>query len=183
MAVAQAAVRMQADLDDAGMQSVMQEVRQVSHDLASGVLIKFGLVSALRELAEGIQSAGNMGVNFYDAGFDERIDSRTEIALYRISQELITNVLKHAQARTIRVTATHDEQCISIAVEDDGVGFEVEKATKSGRGLSNLRQRAALLDAMLEFESRPGATRACLRLPISRPAPGRTDDTDVSAPS
>jgi signal transduction histidine kinase len=55
---------------------------------------------------------------------------------------------------------------IAIAVEDDGVGFDVADATRSGRGLANLRQRAALLEAKLEIESRPVATRVCLRLPV-----------------
>jgi signal transduction histidine kinase len=86
--------------------------------------------------------------------------------ILRIVQEILTNILKHAHARSIRVTATHDERYISIAVEDDGVGFDVKKAATAGRGLSNLRQRAMLLNATLEFESRPGATRVCLRLPI-----------------
>lgn len=89
--------------------------------------------------------------------------------ILRIVQEILTNVLKHAHARSIRVAATHDDACISIAVEDDGVGFDVEQAARSGRGLANLRHRAALLGADLKLESRPGATRVCLRLPIQPP--------------
>jgi signal transduction histidine kinase len=87
--------------------------------------------------------------------------------ILRSVQEILTNILKHARARTIRLTATHDDTHISIAVEDDGVGFDVDKAAHSGRGLANLRQRAALLNAVLQFASRPGGgTRVCLQLPI-----------------
>lgn len=87
--------------------------------------------------------------------------------ILRIVQEILTNVLKHARAKTIRLTATHDDAQIAIAVEDDGIGFDVDKAARAGRGLANLRQRAALLNAVLQFESRPGGgTRVCLRLPI-----------------
>jgi signal transduction histidine kinase len=86
--------------------------------------------------------------------------------ILRIVQEILTNVLKHARAQTIRLTAAHDDTHISIAVEDDGVGFDVDKAVHAGRGLANLRQRAALLNALLQFESRPGGTRVCLQLPI-----------------
>jgi signal transduction histidine kinase len=86
--------------------------------------------------------------------------------ILRIVQEVLTNILKHAHAKTIRVSVDHVADAIAIAVEDDGVGFDVADATRSGRGLANLRQRAALLEAKLEIESRPGATRVCLRLPV-----------------
>jgi signal transduction histidine kinase len=86
--------------------------------------------------------------------------------ILRIVQEILTNILKHARAQTIRLTVTHDDTHISIAVEDDGVGFDVDRAANSGRGLANLRQRATLLHATLQFESRPGRTRVCLRLPV-----------------
>lgn len=88
--------------------------------------------------------------------------------ILRIVQEILTNILKHARAKSIRLSATHDETYISIGVEDDGVGFDVDQAASAGRGLANLRQRAALLNAVLQFESRPGGgTRVCLRLPIA----------------
>jgi signal transduction histidine kinase len=89
--------------------------------------------------------------------------------ILRIVQEILTNVLKHARASTIRLAATHDAEFITIAVEDDGIGFDVERAGP-GRGLANLRQRAAALGAGLVIESRPGATRVRLRLPIAVPA-------------
>jgi signal transduction histidine kinase len=149
--------------------SVMQEVRQVSHDLASGVLIKFGLVSALRELAEGIQSAGNMGVNFYDAGFDERIDSRTEIALYRISQELITNVLKHAQATEMSIYLSRYEDHLSLIIEDDGRGFDPGNAS-GGIGTDNIRSRVNQLHGSVQYDSAPG--RGCtVTIEIPNPQP------------
>jgi signal transduction histidine kinase len=91
--------------------------------------------------------------------------------ILRIVQEILTNVLKHAHARTIRFAATHDDEFIVISVEDDGVGFDVGR-DGGGRGLSNLRQRAAALGAALDLESRPGATRVWLKLPIRRPVAG-----------
>ncbi|HET9863461.1 MAG TPA: sensor histidine kinase [Steroidobacteraceae bacterium] len=90
--------------------------------------------------------------------------------ILRSVQEILTNVLKHARARTIRLTATHDAEFVTIEVQDDGIGFDVALAG-AGRGLSNLRQRAATLGARLEIDSRPGATRVRLRLPL-RMSPG-----------
>jgi signal transduction histidine kinase len=86
--------------------------------------------------------------------------------ILRIVQEILTNILKHARAQTIRLTVTNDATHISIAVEDDGVGFDVDKAATSGRGLTNLKQRATLLNATLQFESRPRPTRLCRRVPV-----------------
>jgi signal transduction histidine kinase len=88
--------------------------------------------------------------------------------ILRSVQEILTNVLKHARARTIRLTATHDEEFVTIEVQDDGIGFDVAQAGP-GRGLSHLRQRAATLGARLEIDSRAGATRVRLRLPLHMP--------------
>lgn len=88
--------------------------------------------------------------------------------ILRIVQEILTNVLKHAHAKSIRVAAIREGDNVVVAVEDDGVGFDVAGLIQPGRGLANMRQRAALLGATLEVESRAGATRVCLRLPIRR---------------
>ncbi|HEU4589719.1 MAG TPA: sensor histidine kinase, partial [Steroidobacteraceae bacterium] len=78
--------------------------------------------------------------------------------ILRIVQEILTNVLKHARASTLRIAARHDDDFVTIEVEDDGIGFDTT-GPSSGRGLSHLRQRAAALGARLEIDSRPGATR------------------------
>jgi signal transduction histidine kinase len=135
--------------------NVVKEVRQVSHDLASGVLMKFGVVSALKDLNEGIESSGNMKVNLYTHGLDERLDHRTEISLYRITQELISNVLKHAQAKEINVHLNRQDGHISLMVEDDGIGFDPKKAS-GGIGMRNIRSRVTQAHGTIFFDSSPG---------------------------
>ncbi|MCY7408872.1 MAG: sensor histidine kinase [Chitinophagales bacterium] len=120
------------------LDDVVKEVRRVSHDLASGVLIKFGIVPALKDLCDSIGSAGNVKVNFFSAGFEERVDSRIEISFYRITQELITNILKHARANEINIHLSRFETHLLLLVEDDGVGFDTAKAFE-GIGMKNIR--------------------------------------------
>jgi signal transduction histidine kinase len=89
--------------------------------------------------------------------------------ILRMMQEIFTNVLKHAHAKTITVSITHDAECIEITASDDGIGFDVANAGRGGHGLGNLRQRTAILKGTLALQAAPGATRVTLRLPI-RPA-------------
>jgi signal transduction histidine kinase len=134
---------------------VMKEVRRVSHDLASGVLIRFGIVSALAELCRSIESAGSIKVNFFSGGFEERIDHKTEISLYRITQELLTNILKHANAREINIHLNRYETLLSLGVEDDGVGFDTSKDF-DGIGMSNIKARVNQIQGSVFFDSSPG---------------------------
>ncbi|MGB3077133.1 MAG: ATP-binding protein, partial [Chitinophagales bacterium] len=149
-------------LDDA-----VNEVRQVSHDLASGVLVKFGLVDAIHDLCNTIQSAGGVEVNFITAGLDSRLDHKIEIALYRSVQELISNILKYAGAKEITIYFHRQEEWLSLMVEDDGIGFDPEKKS-SGTGISNVRSRINLLNGITLFDTSPG--RGCtvtIKIPIS----------------
>ncbi|HYV92324.1 MAG TPA: sensor histidine kinase [Chitinophagales bacterium] len=145
---------------------VVKEVRQVSHDLASGVLMKFGVVSAIRDLSDTIQSSGKMKVGFYPHGMDERLDHRTEISIYRITQELISNILKHAQASEINIHLTRQDRVISLMVQDDGVGFDPGKAS-GGIGMRNMRSRVTQMNGTIFFDSSPGkACTVIVELPI-----------------
>jgi signal transduction histidine kinase len=125
------------------------------------------LLATLRFRLEGrLQAAGLRLVwdveNVPSLGW---LNPALSLHILRIVQEILTNVLKHARASTLRIAATHDGDFVTIEVEDDGVGFDVARPS-AGRGLSHLRQRAAALGARLEIDSRPGATRVRLRLPL-----------------
>ena len=79
------------------------EVRKVAHDMVSGVLMKFGLISALKNLCNSVQSTGQLRMELIDFGLDERLDYDYEINIYRIVQELLSNVLKHAEATEMSI--------------------------------------------------------------------------------
>lgn len=85
------------------------------------------------------------------------MEQNVEIVLYRIIQELLTNVIKHADAQTILVQLVQENDRFNLTVEDDGKGFDISHLTlKGGTGLENIKARAAYLDASLDIHSSPG---------------------------
>ena len=91
-------------------------------------------------------------------GFDEPFDGTTEVILYRVLQEAVNNVLKHAQADRLDISLLKDEEGnISLSIEDNGVGFDASSAqAKRGMGLNNLQSRINFLKGKVEFDSHPG---------------------------
>jgi signal transduction histidine kinase len=97
----------------------------------------------------------------------ERLPTRVETALFRITQEALTNVVKHADADTVRVTFARRERSVVLAVEDDGRGFSRAQSPGDGFGLVGMRERVASVNGAIEIESRPGAgTRLTVEIPV-----------------
>ena len=150
-------------LDDA-----YQEVRRIAHDMVSGVLTKFGLVPALQELARTISTNGKMNVKVITSGLGDRLDSKVEITLYRIIQELLSNILKHAKASEAIIQLTRLNGELNISVEDNGKGFNPEKI-KYGMGIKNMEARVQALDGSVFIDSGKGnGTTVMIDLPIER---------------
>ena len=108
-------------------------------------------------------------MNFEERGLSKRLPRDIEVAAYRIVQEALTNVARHADASHCRVSLQHLDSQLEITVEDNGAGFDVAGATESARGLGlvGMRERAALLSGRLSLESRThGGTRVNVRLPV-----------------
>jgi len=149
-------------LDDA-----CQEVREVSHNLLSGTLVKFGLVPALNELKTTINSAGELSVQLIETGLDTRLNNDIEITLYRIIQELLSNILKHADAEEVTIQLIQKKGNLHVMVEDDGIGFDQSKSLiNEGIGLKNIRSRVNYLKGELEIDSNKGGTTVLIDIPI-----------------
>lgn len=131
------------------------EVRKIAHDMASGVLTKFGLVPAVRDLKKVLEASGKITINIHEFGMDERLSSHQEITVYRIIQELVSNALKHARAKNIDIHFTKSEYMFSVIVEDDGVGFAQSDGGKKGIGLANIEKRANELGGSFTIDSSP----------------------------
>jgi signal transduction histidine kinase len=110
----------------------------------------------------------------------ERLTPEVETALYRIAQEALNNVAKHAQAASIAVVLERRAHQVSLIVEDDGVGFDAQQVFDGegkGLGLIGMRERAALFGGTVEIESQPNVgTTVAVRIPVP-PAP-ETEETD-----
>ena len=135
-------------LDDA-----CDEVRKISHNIASGVLTKFGLVPALEDLKGTLEESKKVKVEFIAHGLYDRLDNDVEIAIYRIIQELVSNILKHAEAENITIQIINREKDLHISVEDDGKGFDASKKEREGMGLKNVSTRVDSLDGELYIDS------------------------------
>lgn len=134
---------------------VANDIRAISHNLLPKILTDFGLEEALRTLCEKVEESKKLKVAFISSGFHERLDVVTELALYRVCQELINNTIKYAEAEktTIQLLKRHDE--INLMYEDDGKGFYPD-AVSGGLGMSNIQNRIKALAGEVDIDSQPG---------------------------
>ena len=149
---------------------LMGRVRDLSLDLRPAMLDDLGLLHALLWHFERYTTQTGVQVVFNHAGIgDERLESKIETAVYRIIQEALTNVARHAQAGEVRVNVSADAENLSIQVIDHGIGFlpEAALASASSSGLTGMRERAQLLGGTLSIEAAPGAgTKLTALLPL-----------------
>ena len=144
-----------------------EEVRKIANDLNSGVLSKFGLVAALEDLAATLNNTNQISVDFNAHGLDDRLNAETEVTIFRIVQELINNILKHASAKEITVQLLQSEKGLNIMVEDDGVGFDLKNQKNTGMGLNNVAHRVDKLYGLLNIDTSLGnGTTVTIDIPL-----------------
>lgn len=138
------------------VKTAYQETRQLSHDMMAFPLKDLGLEASFRALCSTINNSGKLHVDFdLHEGQALFIGTEKELHLYRILQELLQNVIKHARATAVTVQLTHAEGQATLLVEDNGRGFP-KKSLQEGLGLSNIRHRVERLSGTLDIDSRPG---------------------------
>jgi len=144
-----------------------QEVRTVSHNMMPNALLKAGLAAALREFIDKIDSHV-LTINFYTEGLHERISTNTETVLYRVVQECVNNVIKHAGATVLDISLIRDADGISATIEDNGKGFATTAVENiEGIGLKNIKSRISFLKGTIEWNSAPGSgTLVAIHVPI-----------------
>jgi signal transduction histidine kinase len=148
--------------------SALQDVRRLAVELRPAVLDDFGLVPALERLVDAFAEQSEVRVDFHSALGETRLPSDVETALYRVVQESLTNIVKHANAKHISVSLARRESGVAAVIEDDGAGFDQRTVREGGVGLLGMRERLALIDGRLEIESRPGAgTTVVAEVPLS----------------
>ncbi len=140
------------------LDSSIKEMRRVAHNMMPEALVKFGLDTALKDLCSDTQQSGALEVRYQSISMENaNVDQTTAITIYRIIQELINNVMKHAGARTAIVQVSKTNGAINITVEDDGKGFDSSMLDKSrGIGWSNIQSRVEFLKGKLDVQSAPG---------------------------
>jgi signal transduction histidine kinase len=146
----------------------LENVGRLAFSLRPATLDEFGLGPALKALGTGLEEQRGPRVEFeVDLPAGTRLSAKIETALFRITQEALTNVVKHAEANAVRISIAYRERSVVLAVEDDGRGFSRSQAPRSGFGLVGMRERAASVNGALGIESKPGAgTRLTVEIPV-----------------
>ena len=150
----------------------LEQIRELSLDLRPSMLDDLGLVPTLRWYIKRYASRVDIKAEFTANGLDVRFAPEVETTLYRVVQEALTNVARHAQATAVRLSLSQHEGRVYAVIEDDGAGFDVESvlnqnAPERGAGLLGIRERVALLDGDFEIDSRPGeGTRLSISIPL-----------------
>lgn len=143
------------------------EVRSISHQMIPRELEQFGLVPAVEGMLNLHLANAPLKVEFEHAGFGERIGEKIELVLFRVLQELVSNVIKHSEANQLTVQLIRLPQHVMLNVADNGVGFDTS-CKKSGIGLINMASRIEAVKGHLHFESAPGqGTTVTIRTPIA----------------
>jgi PAS domain S-box-containing protein len=153
------------------VEGALQHVRHLSLALRPSMLDDLGLVPALRWLSDQAATRSGLIVRLESAIPLSRLDPDLETACFRVVQEALTNVARHAGASEVRIGLAIDKDMLQLSVRDDGCGFDVkqmrQRATRGGSmGILGMQERASLLEGSLEIESRPGqGSELILRCP------------------
>jgi PAS domain S-box-containing protein len=152
---------------------IIETVRCIAHGLSPSQLQTLGLCAALKELIRNFSEKTLIPIRFDVEAIDNGLRPETEIVLYRIFQEALTNIYKHARAQTVWIDVRRQGNHLSISIRDDGQGFDTcsyrtsEPAVERGMGLSALELRSRMIGADLKISSQPGhGTEITLFVPI-----------------
>jgi PAS domain S-box-containing protein len=149
---------------------LLQRVRRMALDLRPGMLDDLGLIPALNWLFRDYQARTGESVFFEHSGLERRFSPRLEVSSYRIIQEALTNVIRHAGNKQVYIHVWVQEPFLCLEVLDHGVGFDLAwiQSMHASSGLSGMVERAHLLGGELRIQSSPGAgTRLTARLPVN----------------
>lgn len=134
------------------LQEAIREVRNISHDLMPEVLEGFGLKEAINQTCSNLHDRSGISVMFDHVDLELRYDQLVEVNLFRITQELLSNIQKHALCKKVFVSLIDHGESLNLTVEDDGVGFDMEQAS-NGIGLSNVISRVNTMNGQIDIES------------------------------
>jgi len=163
------------------LDGVIDDVRRLSRDLSPAIIEDLGLQSALKYLTNGFSKHYTVSHAFEAEDLDKLFQSEGQIIIYRIFQECLTNIAKHAGATEVSIAVKEHEGLITLMIEDNGIGFDPvsilsRRAPGRGLGLAALDERARMLGGTLEVWSQPGAgTRVTCIIPVDRAGKAQGD--------
>ncbi|WP_339816112.1 tetratricopeptide repeat protein [uncultured Imperialibacter sp.] len=139
------------------LDEAVTEVRRVSHNLSTGQVSRYGLVGSMEDLAATVNRSDSIKMKVLHFNLGERLPIELETGIYRIVQEMLANVLKHAQANEFTVQLSKTDNSVILTAEDDGKGFDYKEARKRGGiGLHNIDNRVKKFGGQFSVDSSPG---------------------------
>jgi PAS domain S-box-containing protein len=162
---------------------VIEHLRLLARELRPLLLRDLGLDGSLRSLADGMSSA-TLAVQTAFATTVPRLDEETEVSVYRIAQEALTNAVRHAGARSVVIELVASPDTLTLAVRDDGHGFDPAARPAVALGLASMEERALALGGRLDISAAPGAgTTVTLVCPLEVRIPGRFREPVAPSPT
>lgn len=150
--------------------NAINEIRNISRSLVPGSIGDLGIIESINDLVESIKATKKLHVEFYYEGqVDKLLDEKQKLMLFRIIQEQVNNVLKHAEARNLVIEFFVDDDAIDLTISDDGQGFELDKiSNKKGVGLYNIKSRTELFNGKVNIVTSPGnGCKLNINVPVS----------------
>ncbi len=134
---------------------VIQDVRNISHNLSPPGIELYGFLGALEELCESIEESGAFTININNRAGDlpDMLNQQKALSLYRVMQELLNNTIKHARAENVIIDFEVEGDDMLIGYSDDGIGMPVEEKMKRGMGISNIESRLGIIDALFSIDA------------------------------
>jgi PAS domain S-box-containing protein len=151
----------------------LEENRRIAYNLRPSDLDDLGLAAACRNFCKDVQARTSLDLKCAISALPENLPEATELNLFRIAQEGVTNIEKHARARTARLQITLQDKSLLLKIQDDGRGFHADTKKRNGKwrgiGLTNIRERAAALGGTCQVESAPKkGTCITVRVPLKK---------------
>jgi signal transduction histidine kinase len=134
-------------------QNGLTEARRALHSLRASPLEDLGLALAISDMAKSTAARSNLRLELEAQNHVENLSPEVEQCVYRIAQEAVANVARHAEATSLRVSLRHDSKALILTIADDGHGFDPYQVNEARYGLKGLRERAEMIGAALHVDS------------------------------
>lgn len=148
---------------------IIDEIHNISNDLIPSMLYDIGLEASIRNLVKEISQHTSISINFVNYKYNEELFIEAKLSIYRIIQEALNNIINHSQAKEANIQILKNPDFITLIIQDDGIGFDVENKNKIGKGLSNIYERTTALNGNIEIKSQYSkGTTISIKIPIEQ---------------
>jgi PAS domain S-box-containing protein len=148
--------------------TIITEVRNLSRSLVPSSINDLGLIASVNDLIESFRALGSFDIRFFATNtIEERMDDTVKLTIYRILQEQLNNIVRHAEAKNVMVEMFQEDNKVYLFIADDGNGFDLQ-TVKKGQGLTNIKSRAELQEGSVEILTTPGqGCKLVIQIPIN----------------